>query len=69
MNKLVDELNNIYHCSIGKKPINAGYSALSEKIEPKLKLLIESELLYIIMFLVKVLLEIGQKTHLLLILC
>ena len=33
MNKLVDEYNNTYHRSIGKKPIGAAYSALAEKIE------------------------------------
>ena len=32
-NKLVDQYNNTYHCSIGKKPVNADYSALSEEIE------------------------------------
>ena len=42
MNKLVDQYNNTYHHSINKKPINADYSALTEKIEtnpkgPKLK--------------------------------
>ena len=31
-NKLVDQYNNIYHHSIGKKPTNAVYSALTEKI-------------------------------------
>ena len=31
--KTVDEYNNIYHCSIGKKPIDADYFALSEKIQ------------------------------------
>ena len=31
--KLVDLYNNTYHHSIGKKPINAGYSAFIEKIE------------------------------------
>ena len=33
MNKLVDEYNDTYHRSIGKKPINANYSALIEEIE------------------------------------
>ena len=33
LNKLVDEYNNTYHCSTGKKPIHADYSALSKKIE------------------------------------
>ena len=35
--KLVDQYNNFYHCSIDTKPINAGYSALNEKIETNLK--------------------------------
>ena len=33
MNKLVDQYNNTYHHSVNKKPINADYSALTEKIE------------------------------------
>ena len=33
LNKLVDQYNNNYHRSINKKPINADYSALNEKIE------------------------------------
>ena len=33
LNKLVDQYNNTYHHSINKKPINADYSALTEKIE------------------------------------
>ena len=33
MNKLVDQYNNTYRQSIGKKPINADYSALDKKIE------------------------------------
>ena len=33
LNKLVDEYNNAYHHPIDKKPIDADYSALSEKIE------------------------------------
>ena len=37
MNKLVDDYNNTYHCSIGKKPVDANYSALSEKNEPSHK--------------------------------
>ena len=31
LNKLVDQYNNTYHSSIGEKPINAHYSALTEK--------------------------------------
>ena len=33
LNKLVDQYNNTYHHSINKKPINADYSALTEKNE------------------------------------
>ena len=33
LNKLVDEYNNSYHFSIGKKPIHADYSTLTEEIE------------------------------------
>ena len=36
-NKLVDQHNNTYHHSINKKPINADYSALTEKIETNSK--------------------------------
>ena len=36
-NKLVDQYNNTYHHSINKKPINADYSALTEKIEKNVK--------------------------------
>ena len=37
MNKLVDGNNNVYHCFVSKKPIDADYFALTEKIESKLK--------------------------------
>ena len=33
LDKLVDEYNNTYHRSIGKKSIDADYSALTEEIE------------------------------------
>ena len=33
LNKLVDEYNNNYHRFIGRKPVNADYSALTEDIE------------------------------------
>ena len=33
LNKLVDEYNNTYHCSISKKFIDAGYQYLTEEIE------------------------------------
>ena len=32
-NKLVDEYNNTYYCSMEKKPIYVGYSDLIEDIE------------------------------------
>ena len=37
LNKLVDECNNTYHHSISKKPIDANYSTLTEKIEKNRK--------------------------------
>ena len=33
LSKLVDQYNNNYYHSINKKPTNADYSALTEKIE------------------------------------
>ena len=33
LNKIVDKYYNICHCFIGKKPIDADYSALTEEIE------------------------------------
>ena len=37
LNRLVDQYNNTYYHFINKKPINADYSALTEKIETNLK--------------------------------
>ena len=37
LNKLAVEYNNAYYRSIGKKPIDADYSALTERIENWLK--------------------------------
>ena len=37
MNKLVDQYNNTYHHSTNKKPINADYSTLTEKIKTNAK--------------------------------
>ena len=37
LNKLVDQYSNIYQHPICKKPINADYSALTEKIETNSK--------------------------------
>ena len=69
LNKLVDQCNNTYHHSIGKKPINADYSVLKRNLNfLNLKLLIELKLLSIRIFLVKVRLKIGQEKYLLLIL-
>ena len=80
LNKLVDQYNHTYHDSVNKKPINADYSSLTEKKKKKkkrmkqipnllnLKLMIESGLLSIRIFLVKVTLKIGQEKYLLLIL-
>ena len=39
LDQLADQYNNIYHHSINKKPINAGFPALTEKIESYLKAL------------------------------
>ena len=35
----MDELNNIFHCSIDNKPIDADYSALNQKFETDFKVL------------------------------
>ena len=35
LNKLVDQSNNTFHRSIGKKPVDAGYSVLTEKTDIK----------------------------------
>ena len=37
LNKLVDQYNNTNHHYINRKPINADYSALTEKIEMNCK--------------------------------
>ena len=37
LNKLADEYNNSYHCSFGKKPIDADYPGLSEDFKSSLK--------------------------------
>ena len=68
LNKLVDEYNNTHHRSINKKPIDADYTALSEKLRQILKLLnlklvIESELLKYKMFFAKFTQKIGQKKY------
>ena len=37
LNEKVDQYNNTYHHSINKKPIDADYSAFTEKIETNSK--------------------------------
>ena len=37
LNKLADQYNNNYHQSIGKNPINANYSGLTEKVKTNSK--------------------------------
>ena len=39
LNKLEDEYNNTYQRSIGKKPIDANYSALTEEVKSSHKFL------------------------------
>ena len=68
LNKLVDQYDNTFHHSINKKPINADYSVLTIKLRSilkllNLKLMTESELLSIRIFLVKVTLKIGQEKY------
>ena len=58
LNKIVYQYNNNYYYPINKTPVNADYSALTEK----------TALLSISIFLIKVTLKIGQEKYLLLIL-
>ena len=65
LNKLVDKYNDSYHCSVSKKPNDADYSALTEKMNRvikllNLKLVIESGLPSTRIFLAKVTTKIGQ---------
>ena len=74
MNRLVDQYNNTYHSSIGKKHINAAYSALTGKIKtnPKAYKIKVNDRVRITKYknvLVNVTLKIGQKKYLLLIMC
>ena len=74
LNKLVDQYNNTYHHYTGKKPIDAHYSALTEKLRRILKLLnlksmIWWEVLSITTFVVKITMKIDQQKYLLLTLC
>ena len=70
MNKAVNQYNNTYHHSLSKKPINIDYLAWTEKIETNTKTLIPKrkidwEFLNIRIFLVKVVIKIGQEKYLL----
>ena len=70
MNKAVDQYNNTYHHSLSKKPINIDYLAWTEKVETNTKTLIPKrkidwEFLNIRIFLVKVVIKIGQEKYLL----
>ena len=76
LNKLVEQYNNVFKHSINEIPINANYSAFTEKIETdrkaaKFKVNVSdfmSELLSIRVFVVKFILKLGQEKHLSLIL-
>ena len=63
--KLIDEYNDTYHNSIHKKPVDAGYSVLAEKIEsshqaPKFKAGDKIRITKYKNILAKVTLAIGQ---------
>ena len=73
LNKLVHQYKNTYHHSINKKPCNADFSAVIEKIEtnskaPKFKVNDRVRITKYKIFSVKVTLKIGQKKYSLLIL-
>ena len=70
LNKLEDQYNNTYHRSIGKKLLMLNILLWMKSLRQilkllNLKLIIESELLRITIFLVKVTLKICQEKHLL----
>ena len=74
LNKLVDQCNNTYHCSISKTPItDVNSSALTEKTDVtkflNLNLVIKARLVSTKIFLEKVTPKINQEKYLLLILC
>ena len=73
LNKLVDQYNNTYHRSIGKKPITADYNAWTEKTEAnskgtKFKFNDRVRFTKYKNILVKVTLKVGKEKYLLLIL-
>ena len=70
LNKLEDQYNNTYHRSIGKKLLMLNILLWMKSLRQilkllNLKLMIESELLRITIFLVKVTLKICQEKYLL----
>ena len=74
LNKLVDEYNNSYHCSISKKSTDADYSGLTATIESshkalKFKVRDKVRITKYKNFLSEVTPKIGQEKYLLLILC
>ena len=69
MNNLVDEYNNTYHRSSGRKPIYADYSALTGETEsshkaPNLMLKKKSRLLTTRIFLTEVTTNISRNEYL-----
>ena len=74
LNKIVEQHNNNYYCSIGLKPIDPDYSDLTKEIEssykaPKFKVGDRAKIIKYKNIFVKVTLKIGQEKYLLLILC
>ena len=75
MNKLIAEYNNTYHCSIGKNPVHADYSALTREIDtnpkaPKFRVCERGRITkYRNIFSKGYIENWSMKTHLLLILC
>ena len=66
---IIDEYNNTDHNSFGKKPVDADYSAMSEKIETKsksLKLKVDDRvrITKAIIFLAKITMKIGRTKYL-----
>ena len=69
MKKLVDQYNNTCHHCINKNPINADYSAFTDKIETNLKALkfkVNDSVnirIKITIFLVNVTLKVGREKY------
>ena len=69
MNKLVGGYNNTYHRSIGKKVIDADYSVLTGKKNPKASKFNSVRIASKKILLAKITLKNGQKKYLWPILC